>query len=368
MPDHAPTSPLRFDPSMERPEPDEAETFAAIAAQMRKINEITAKDYSHAVRSVHAKSHGLLHGELRVVDGLPASLAQGLFARAGSYEVVMRLSTNPGDVLDDSVSVPRGLALKVIGVAGERLPGSEGATTQDFVMANAPAFGAANPKAFLTTLKPLAATTDIPQALKKAASAALRGVETVIEKLGGESPTVKFLGGHPQTHILGETFYSQAPLLYGDFIAKLAVAPVSPELKALTGAALDLRGKPNGLREAVVAFFEKNGGEWELRAQLCTDREAMPIEDPSVIWPEDKSPYVAVARIAAPPQTAWSEARAGAIDDGLAFSPWHGLAAHRPLGGIMRSRRPSYEMSARFRAEHNRRAIEEPRSLEGIPG
>ena len=37
-----------------------------------------------------------------VLDGLPHVLAQGLFATAGTYPVVMRFSTTPGDLLDDS--------------------------------------------------------------------------------------------------------------------------------------------------------------------------------------------------------------------------------------------------------------------------
>jgi len=47
--------------------------------------------------------------------------------------------------LDDSVSTPRGLARKVIGVEGERREGSEGDVTQDYVLINGPAFGAPNP-------------------------------------------------------------------------------------------------------------------------------------------------------------------------------------------------------------------------------
>jgi catalase len=65
---------------------------------------------------VHAKGHGILIGELQVPDGLPEYLSQGLFAAVATYPVVMRLSTIPGDILDDSISVPRGLALKVVGV------------------------------------------------------------------------------------------------------------------------------------------------------------------------------------------------------------------------------------------------------------
>ena len=219
--------PIPFDPSVETLRPDEDETFAAMIAQFAKIQETTFADYGHAVRGVHAKSHGLLTGRLTVLGGLPPTLAQGAFARPGDHPCVLRFSTNPGDILDDSVSTPRGLALKVIGVEGERLPGAEG-TTQDFVMANAPAFTAADARTFLRSLKLLAATTDTPQVFKKAFSATLRGLETVVEGLGGRSPTLISLGGHPETHILGETFYSQVPLRWGDYVAKVAVAPVSP--------------------------------------------------------------------------------------------------------------------------------------------
>jgi hypothetical protein len=367
MSNSAPASPLRYESSFEQPEENEAETIASLCDTLRRIMETTSKDYGHAVRSVHAKSHGLLHGELRVLAELPSVLAQGLFAKPGAYPVVLRFSTNPGDIMDDSVSAPRGLALKVAGVEGDRLPGSEGEVTQDFVLANGPAFQSPDAKSFLKSLKVLAATTDTPQAWKKAFSATLRGVETAVESAGGESATVKALGGQRETHILGESFYSQAPLLYGPYIAKLAVVPVSPELTALTDAQLDLNGKPNGLRDAIVEFFRANGAEWEVRAQLCTDLESMPIEDASVVWPEDESPYVAVARIAVDPQQAWSEARSTAVDDGLAFSPWHGLAAHRPLGSIMRARKPAYAMSSQFRASHNQHSVEEPRTLDDLP-
>ncbi len=334
---------------------------------MRGILETTYKDYGHAVRSVHAKSHGLLQGELRVLEGLPAELAQGAFAMPGAYPVVMRFSTNPGDILDDSVSTPRGLAVKIIGLEGERLPGSEGASTQDFVMQNAPAFIVPTPKSFVSTLKLLAKTTDTPQVFKKALSAVLRGAEAGLEAVGGQSARLKALGGHPETDVLGETYYTMAPFLYGPYMAKLSVAPSSPALAARKDAHVPVNGHPNGLRDAVNAFFARDGGEWEVRVQLCTDLEAMPIEDASVPWPEDRSPYLPVARIAVPAQPAWTDARSAAVDDAMAFSPWHGLAAHRPLGAIMRSRKPAYEMSAGFRATHNGCPIHEPRTLDTLP-
>ena len=75
--------PLPYDPGIERPEPDEAKSTAALLGLMRDIRETTFRHYGHAIRSLHAKSHALLDGELRVLDGLPPELAQGMFARPG---------------------------------------------------------------------------------------------------------------------------------------------------------------------------------------------------------------------------------------------------------------------------------------------
>lgn len=355
-------SPVRYTPDLERIESNETDVQNGMIVQFAKIQGTTLKDYGHAVRGVHAKAHGLLSGRLEVFADLPGPLAQGLCAQPADHPVVMRFSTNPGDILDDSISTPRGLGLKILGVPGERLPDAEG-DTQDFVMANSPAFVAPDAATFLKSLKLLAATTDTPQIFKKAFSATLRGVETVLESIGTKSPTVVSLGGHPETHILGETFFSQVPVRWGDYVAKVSVAPVSPELTALTNAALNVNGKPDGLREAVKAFFAEHDATWELRVQLLTNSETMPVEDASVSWPEAESPYVAVACIRIPRQESWSAAKVKALDDGLAFNPWHGLEAHRPLGSIMRARRAVYPKSAGFRAEHNGCPIHEPRTL-----
>ena len=201
---------LRYEPSVEAVADDEAETNQALSDTMHKVSEATFRHEGRANRSVHAKSHALLQGELEVAGGLEPVLAQGLFAEAGRYPVVLRFSTIPGDVLDDSVSTPRGVALKVVGVDGARLPGSEGHATQDFVLVNGPAFGAPTPKAFLANLKLLAATTDRGEGAKKFISGALQGVNAAVKGVtGSPSPMLSTLGGQAETHILGDSFYSQ---------------------------------------------------------------------------------------------------------------------------------------------------------------
>lgn len=357
-----PRHPVRYRPDLETPGSHEGETGEGLREQILKIAEATYRHGGHAMRGVHAKSHGLLNAELTVLPHLPMVLRQGMFATEGRYPTIMRFSTTPGDLLSDSVTTPRGLALKVYGIIGDRLPGAEG-LTQDFVLVNGKAFSTPDADAFLANLKLLAKTTDKAEGLKKMLSGALRGAEKLVEATGHQSATLVGLGGHAETHILGDSFFSQVPIRFGDYVAKVGIVPVSPGLAELTDQPLKLTGHPTGLRDSVVDFFARNGGEWELRVQLCADLDAMPIENAATVWPEDQSPYIAVARIVAPPQRAWSQARSEVGDDTLSFSPWHGLAAHRPLGSIMRLRKAVYEASANYRRERNHRAPEEPRSF-----
>lgn len=362
--------PIEYHPGVEQVDDDEAEVLQGLLDAFRSISEKTLQDYGQGVRAVHAKSHGVIVGELRVHEGLLPELAQGLFAQPATYPVVMRLSTIPGDILDDRVSLPRGVAIKVVGVPGERLEGSEGHGTQDFLMVNGPVFGKAKPRDFLKNLKVVAATTDRAPGLKQGLSTVLQGVEKAVEAVGGESATLKSLGGHPETHILGETFFSQLPLRYGRHVAKLSLVPVSPtlvDLKDQPLGAFEAAGTPNPIRDAVVDYFDRHGAQWELRVQLCTNLETMPIEDGSVQWSEEESPFVTVATLTAGEQNAWSAERIAAVDQGMAFSPWHGLAAHRPLGGLQRVRKASYDMSARFRAQANARPMREPETLDDLP-
>lgn len=291
-----------FDPALTIADADEAEVLRELDETLATIREKTFEDSGHAIRSVHAKSHGLLRAELEVAPDLPPALAQGIFATPRRFPVIMRFSTIPGDILPDSVSTPRGLAVKVMDVEGQRLPGHSEMRSQDFVLVNGPTFTAPDAKAFLKNLKLLAPTTDRVEGLKTALSAALRGIESAVEAVGGESATLKALGGHPATNILGETYYSQLPIRYGANIAKISIAPVSFDLKELTDAPIDLGDGPDVIRDTVRDFFQRAGAEWELRVQLCTNLKDMPIEPANVEWSEDESPYITAGRLRAAPQ------------------------------------------------------------------
>lgn len=353
------TAPVSYSPDIEQVRPDEADTIQDLNETFDTILERTAKDYGHAVRSVHAKSHGILQGKFDVRGELPPELAQGLFARPGSYTAFMRLSTNAGDILPDTIALPRGLAIKVVGVDGERLPDAAG-RTQDFVMVNGPVFQAKNAEKFLGSLKMLAKTTDRMEGTKKVMSSVLQGVNNALEAVGVASPTVQSLGGAPNVDPLGETYFSVTPFRYGDYVAKFRVKPVSPYLTELTGREIDTSTGENAIRDTVQAEMQTIAGEWEFQVQLCRDIKEQPIEDPTVEWDETDAPFVTVATLTAAPQDSWSAEQVRKVDEEMRFSVWTGLAAHRPLGNINRARKAPYEHSAGFRAGFNHCPIHEP--------
>ena len=358
--------PLRFDPAFETIADDEAATQVGLTEAMLAIQRKTLADTGYAHRAVHAKAHGYLKAGFEVLPDLPAHLAQGLFAIPASYDAILRFSTTPGDVLDDKVSTPRGLALKVLDVPGGRLPGSEGDMTQNYVLGNSPSFQVATASGFLQQLKLLAATTGHAEPAKEALSVLSRSANAALSKVGLKSATLTTLAGQATTDLLGDSFYSQGALLHGDYFAKVVVAPVSSELVALSDKPLDLAGHPDAIREAVQRDFAALPAVWELRVQLATDIDKMPVEDAATEWPEDVSPYVPVARITAAAQETWSDELRAEIEDRSAFNPWIGLAAHRPLGSIMRARRPAYAAARDFRARSNGVEINERHGGAGI--
>ncbi len=129
---------------------------------------------------------------------------------------------------------------------------------------------------------------------------------------------------------------------------------------------VDVHYRPDAIREDVGRTIIEQGGTWELRAQLCTDLEKMPIENPTVAWDEDASPYVTIATFEAAPQVAWENGVSQNQEAALAFSPWHGLAAHQPLGAINRARKPVYEYSQGFRSRFNGCPLHQVKQLEDL--
>jgi Catalase len=361
-----------FDETIEQIQPDEEEISNRIVASGSRASARVFEKRGLAVRAAHAKSHGLLKGELIVDSDLNLKekeyLRQGIFATPGKrYDVIVRYSTAFGDIRSDSIKSARGMAIKVLGVGGERAVADDASASQDFLLVNHPVYFA-NVAAYERITALLERLPDTPDIFLKGAEAAASGLETVLTKLGLHTPVDVSAVADPGTNILGETFYSMAALRYGDYIAKLSAAPApGSAVSRLTATPID-PADDDALQHLVSAFFKDNPAEYELRAQLCTNLDEMPVEDASVEWPAALSPHQRVARIVLPAgQQPNSPERRRYGDDVLSFTPWHCLAAHRPLGSIMRLRKKAYDTSSADRHQRSAQPKIEPRGIAELP-
>jgi len=84
-------------------------------------------------------------GKFTVHDNLPAHLAQGMFAKPGSYDCIMRYSSLTPKLVPDNVPAPRGIGIKIFGIEGEKIWG-EDKKTQDWTLNNYPILELRDPK------------------------------------------------------------------------------------------------------------------------------------------------------------------------------------------------------------------------------
>jgi hypothetical protein len=332
----------------ERTLPQEEEATRQITEAM---SEFTRRTYAGAValRAGNTKTHGLVRAWLEVLPDLPAELRHGLFAQPRRYRAWVRFAgpgpRAPADLDDNGIL---SMSIKVLGVDGEKLMDDE-KYTQDFTGISAPTF----------------TTPDVVENVK------------LQRHIGAGTPVLYFL--HPfDSHLLDAvmqglysrahadplelTYYSCVPYALG------AGQAMKYSLRAQVGkrGRVPRRPGPHYLRDAMQRTLAAREARFELRVQLQTDPQRMPIENASVIWPENLSPSrtVAVLRI---PQQHFTSAEQMSFDRNLSFNPWHALPEHRPLGNQNRARRHIYFMLSQVRQTMNRDTRIEPTGDEAFP-
>ena len=367
MSDASETAFVRYHDGIERPSPGEREAIEGIVESMRsETDKVAAARRGLAVRASHAKPSGILKGTLSVHEGLPPALRQGVFAQPATYPALVRLSQGPGEHLSDKISTHRGLSLKLFGVEGDKIDG-HAQNTQDFVLATGAVFPDPDAAAFLRSMRRIEAHAGGSETLKEVVSNAARALNATVRAVtGSDVPRLDFFG-HPPLHPMAESYHSQVPCRYGDYVAKVGLFPVTPMQLGLAGEKLDTNFDNDVFRHATVGYFRRNEAVFEFRVQLCTDTESMPIENASVEWPERLSPYIAVATLTLPPQDAFSAERVAYVEQRVGFRPAHALVAHRPLGSLMRARLRAYAALAAYRQAYNRAIPVEPASLDEVP-
>jgi hypothetical protein len=355
---------LLYERSVEQIQPGERETIQAIVDSIRKTNKSSFAKWQRGIRQQHAKAHGFLKGELTVYDDLPEHLRQGMFAQARSYPIIVRLSSALGDIRSDRVRVARGFAIKVLGVDGARLRPEDNSANQDLLLVNHKNYFA-DAAAYRSLQRSFEYQPMLPDFALRTVGLLARAGTRIFNLAGLTAPSSVRALADQGDNILGETFYSGAAIRFGDYIARLSLAPVSESVRNLTG--LPAHNEENAMHDFVVDFFRNNTAEYELRAQLGKDLQSTPVEDADIEWLDKISPQQPLARITLPPQQADSPARRAYGDKILSFDPWRCLAAHQPLGSLMRLRREVYQASSAFRHDKDQEPMHEPQRITELP-
>jgi hypothetical protein len=278
------------------------------------------------------KSVACLDAEF-VVDALPQELAVGVFAAPRTYPAKLRFAN--ATEFDDRKADLRGLSIKVLDVPGAVSVGG-GPGVQDFTFNNYPALFAGTPEEFLSFVEATANGRTWAFFLNPLDSH-LRSLSIVLRaRSRPDSP-------------FAERYFSTTPYQFGVGAAAAVKYSVQSCTVREPTATID---DADYLRDSIGKNLQSGAVCLSFLVQPQTDPERMPIEDASVIWSEELSPFRKVAEIRIAPQTFQDDAQLTACET-MRFNPWNGLSAHKPLGGINRVRRELYEELAEFRASEN---------------
>lgn len=327
-------------------------------------------------RGVHPKDHGCVTATFTVLDShsLPEDLRVGVFSKPGQrFDAFIRFSNADVDPekpdsageADEIIHGSRGMAVKLLGVTGSPLRATNLMTThgpfnQDFLMINQPVFAFANVVDYEALSEVLLWDKDVAERFFKVRTGSpdlkVKGRAArsfgIVKNITSNSPPPPFQA--PPVSPLDNQYFSAAAFLFGEGRAmKFSAKPVSPvgdrvsdvTDKIYLRTAMKKRLAATGGKDIEFDFLVQVRNAESLAGKLETE-----VEDVCSLWAEEDFPFVPVAKICIPPQgqDIDSTERMAQCED-LFFSPWNGLAEHRPLGGINRLRLAVYEASARTR-------------------
>ena len=381
---------FEFVPPLEVIPPDEAGQIRATAAIMPKLQDLRAATVNEPtgtlLRGVHPKSHGCVKAEFVVNKDIDDKYRVGLFATPGKkFDAWIRFS-NAAAVVDDDLQVgpdkerkngSRGMAIKILDVEGEFLSRDSGRQNQDFLMINTPMFAFPDVRNYLRLNEALlrspggvsAAGFFLP--LKQAVPQAndpIWGnfwVGFDAEDLKNTKESFRIITqeieskDHTVRNPLQVQYFGAAPFLFGeDRAMKVSAAPCNaveqPDFPDRSNPDDPSKKDPskNYLGEALTQSMKGPENiclEFKIQTRRREELRVDQIENATTLWPEELTSYENVARITIPVPQAPDAPEAIEHCEKLAFTPFHSLAAHRPIGGINRLRREVYESSATHR-------------------
>lgn len=343
-------APLAAQPDVTYPGLSAAES-AAVKSSMAAAREISRR--AEAVnglpfrRDAHAKATGCVRALFSVNADIPERYRHSIFAEpAREYQAWVRFSNGDMLVQPDKKADARGMAIKVMGVEGEKIAAElPGPATQDFIMTNTKAFFNRNIFDYAEDMQYLAKfertrwfVSLFPPRLHP--KQLYRAVQTVSSKI--DNPL------QPQ-------YYSMLPYRLGGTTLKFSSRPC---------AGMQFRKAPDKqnadyLTGELQHSLDNGGACFDFMVQPQVGGSYMPLDDATVVWSEADSPFVPIARVTIPPQTLGSSDQREFCEN-LSMNPWHAVGEWSPLGSLGHARRAVYQAVAVYRHEQNDVPLSQP--------
>lgn len=315
-----------------------AEMLEEMQAQMDRMYKDTK-----VPRQIHTKMHGCVKAAFIIEPDLPEELKVGVFKEEKTYNAWVRFSNSHSKPQPDSKKDIRGIAIKLMGVSGEKLMNDQHLEeTQDFLLMSSETFFSRNLKQFRKTL---ASSTSF--FVSRIILYFLNPIHWNILKRLVRS-FIKC------DNVLNIPYWSTQPYQYGDDDKAVKYYLKPSEYNKIV---YENTTDDDYLRVNMAQTLVSNEIEFDFCVQFQTNPDTMPIEDPTIPW---TSPFYKVATLKIIPQIFDSREQL-LFGENLSFNSWHCLPDHRPLGSFNRARKRVYEEMSKFRHKENNMLVFEPK-------
>jgi catalase len=274
------------------------------------------------------------NARFEVVPDVPEDLRRGIFQPGKSYEAHVRFSNAGSIVVPDTAPDLRGIAFRVRDAAGD---------PRDFLMTSAAFSHVRDARQFMIAASALVRRSWPTMLWKVRIWRVLVSLVRLTRQLGLREAlrifrTVLRQTYGPTSSLATEQYWSRAPFAMGNVAVKYMLEPAE---KATGKASKDLR-------EELKQRLRSGPVEFEFRVQRYVDEARTPIEDATVEWKSQDTPFITLARLVIPAQEL-SEADEREIA-AYEFSPWNtNVEDFRPIGSMNRARKLVYYASAKLR-------------------
>ena len=318
---------------------DEPRQIQRAADNFVNIIKVTQTDY--AARGAHAKGHACVKAYFKINDDIDPKLQHGIFQTPGQqFKSWIRFSNGSSNMAksDDREKDSRGMAIKLLNIE------TDSSQTQEFLAHNSPAFFSIN----LEDYNNLVESEDKTKYF-------LSGYNPFKWRLRELSHVNDTLAPPPYSPIW-DKYFSNTAYKLGPHNIKFMVRSCSQPPQTQED-----KSDPDFLKNMLVGELDSKTACMQFLVQLQDPNKLMPVEDPSILWKENDSPFIPVATITIPVQKFDAPAQQQFCEN-LSFSPWNALDEHRPIGALNRVRKLVYQASSDYRHETNQTEI--PQSLD----